>query len=244
MVGCGDTSQFRIIESFFELIMDEELEQLYRTRWDVLSKAIPHGLKMSNPLLAAVPPDYECSKTRLLIIGKETHGWGLWDDESHVDRVAWLRDCYRDFGRGRDVRGRKHNSPFFQAASELQRLVNPDSDLFAFTWLNLFICDQNKELPKEPIAEELRKVSFLRDEVSILKPHAVVFFTGPNYDYTIKHKQYFPDTKFLDHPPLWSEVRATGLPSKTVRTKHPKNLRLRKQFGVLDEIAAWIKQAQ
>src|ERR1700730_10010859 len=132
-------------------MMDEELERLYRSRWNALSKAIPNESKMSNPLLAAVPSEYENSKTRLLIIGKETHGWcGIWDDKSHVDRIAWLRDRYQAFGRGRNARGKKHNSPFFQAATKLQKRLNPDSDPFGFMWLNLFICDQDQRLPNQP----------------------------------------------------------------------------------------------
>jgi hypothetical protein len=69
-----------------------------------------------------------------------------------------------------------------------------------------------------------------------------VFFTGASYDYTVR--QYFPDAQIEPHlgSKLWSEIRANGLPLKTARTNHPKNLRLRKQFGILDELADWIKQ--
>jgi hypothetical protein len=158
-----------------------------------------------------------------------------------MDSIDALRERYRRFKRGEE-----HKSPFFQAARRLQKQLNPDSDSSAFMWLNLLIADQNKGTPTTEIIEGLRKISFLREEVSILKPHAVVFFTGrartPWYDYTIE--QLFEGAKFEDHSPWWSEVRATGLPAKTARTYHPKYLRLKKQFGVLDEISAWIKQAQ
>lgn len=106
-----------------------------------------------------MPSEYENSKARLLIIGKETHSWlGLWDDSSSgSDLIDALRDGCRRFERGKKWRSR-----FFQAARKLQKLLNPESDASGFMWLNLFICDQNQRLPKEPIAEELRKVSFLR----------------------------------------------------------------------------------
>ena len=153
--------------------MDEELEQLYRSRWDALSKAIPTGCGMSTPLLAAVPREYENSKIRLLIIGKETHSWLDERSLEAPDPVEELRKGYRQFARGK-----KWKSPFFQAARKLQKRLNPDSDDSGFMWLNLFICDQDKETPREPVAEELRQVSLLREEVGILKPDAVVFFTG------------------------------------------------------------------
>lgn len=131
---------------------------------------------MSNPLLAAVPEGYERSQTRLLVVGKETHGWwGHWDEGKDRDEVAVLRAKYSSFERGRN-----HHSPFFQAASALQRYLNPDSDPFAFIWLNLFICDQSKRLPKEPAAEQTRNISLLREEIAILRPDAVVFFYGAN----------------------------------------------------------------
>ena len=220
-------------------MMDDELDQLYRSKWDVLSKAIPPNCGMSNPLLAAVPSEYEKLKRRLLIIGKETHDWGLWDERSKTDPIRALRNGYEGFGRGK-----KWNSPFFQAARRLQKKLNPDSDPSAFMWLNLLICDQNQKTPTPEIIEKLRAISFLREEISILQPHAVVFFTGPVYDYTIKHRQYFPDAEFEPQLPLWSKVRAAGLPAKTARTYHPKYLRLKKQFGILDDISAWITQAQ
>lgn len=218
------------------LVIDDDLERLYRSKWDGLCEVISSGCGISDPLLAAVPPEYEKAKTRLLIVGKETYGWASWYDESNVDRIVALRERYRSFDRGR-----KHNSPFFQAASELQLLLNPGADPFGFMWLNLFVCDQNKTTPREPAAEALRNVSFLRDEIKILRPDAVVFFTGHGaYNYTITHKKYFPDANFTAHSNLWSKVRAEGLPTKTVRTYHPSYLRRQRHFGVLKEIASWI----
>lgn len=183
---------------------------------------------------------YEDSKVRLLVVGQETHGWWRgWDDEVEGDRITYLRQKYALFERGRH-----HNSPFFQAASKLQRHVNPDSDPFGFMWLNLYICDQNKRLPEEPIAEQLRQVSLLRDEMSILKPDALVFFAGRAYDYAITHDCYFPDAQFDKISKLWSRVQASALPAKTARTYHPNYLRRSKQFPVLDEIAVWLQQSQ
>jgi hypothetical protein len=220
------------------MMRDEQLEALYRLNWDALCKSIPTDSGVSNPLLAAVPQEYEHSKKRLLVIGQETHGWwGRWD-ANPANQISVLHDYYRRFDRGR-----KHNSPFFHAAKKLQVLLNPDSDPFGFIWLNLFVCDQNNGQPREPVAESLRKVSFLRDEIKILGPYAVVFFTGPNYDYTLKHERYFPDAELKPRSKWWSEVMASGLPTKTARTYHPNHLQLERQtIAVLKEIADWINQ--
>jgi hypothetical protein len=219
-------------------MMDEELEQLYRARWDVLCTSIPTGESISKPLLASVPTAYEQSKVRVLIVGQETNGWGMWDDwpTSITDRVGWLRSEYRNFDRGR-----KYNSTFFQAASRLQERVNPDCDAFGFMWLNLFMCDQKNSTPTEPAAETLRSMSMLRDEVGILRPDAVVFFTGPVYDYTIRHERYFPDVAFEPTSKWWAKIHSKYLPQRSVRTYHPSYLRRKKRFDVFDEIADWIR---
>src|SRR5438309_4634374 len=58
-----------------------------------------------------------------------------------------------------------------------------------------------------PISESLRQASFLRDEIEILKPTAVVFFTGPNYDYTLKHEKYFSKAQLRPRSQWWAEVK-------------------------------------
>ncbi len=218
--------------------MDAELEQLYRRNWDRLNEEIPKACAMSNPLLAAVPKAYEDSKIRLLVVGQETNSWwGSWDDSCKEDRITWLRLKYAEFERGR-----RYNSPFFQAASKLQRILNPDSDPFGFLWLNLYMCDQNKRLPQEPMAEQVRQLSLLRQEIRILKPHALIFFAGRAYNHAITHECYFPDAQLEPVSKLWSRVYASALPGKTARTYHPKYLRISKQFGVIDEIGQWLQR--
>ena len=185
------------------------------------------------------PWGYETLSIRLLVIGRETHGWwGEWDDEFSGDRLAWLRLNYCRFERGKHYR----RTPFFQAASKLQQLLNPASDPFDFMWLNLFICDQNKGLPSKANAESLRKISLLREEISILRPDAVIFFTGPASIWTIEQEPYFPDAEFQLRSPKWWTIAASGLPERAVLTYHPKYLRMSKGFGVLEEIAEWMKQ--
>jgi hypothetical protein len=221
--------------------LDAKLEELYRRNWKRWCTGIPKGCGLSNLLLAVVPSEYEESPIRLVVIGQETHGWweGGWDKKRDGDRIDWLRRKYRDFDRGRH-----HHSPFFQAASEVQHRLNPFSDPFGFVWLNLYICDQNRGLAKEPAAESLRKMSVLREEIAILRPDAVIFFAGRAYEYVIKHEHYFPDAEFRPHSRVWKEVKASALPETTAKTYHPKYLRLSKQSGVLTEITDWILRRQ
>jgi hypothetical protein len=225
------------------MTIDAQLRELYRNNWDNLCQAIPTGSGMSNPLLAAVPHEYESSNKRLLVVGQETHGWGFWDKglpPNPDQAVELLRGAYCLFQRGRH-----HNSAFFRAAARLQGAINPASDPFGFMWLNLFHCDQGLTTPQEPTAESLRQASLLRREIEILKPDAVIFFTGPNYDYTLKHEKYFPKAEIKPRSKWWAEVIAPEvLPNKAARSYHPNYPHFKPHIDeVLGEIAQWITQS-
>jgi uracil-DNA glycosylase len=224
--------------------MDQKLEKLYRLQWPALRAGIPRGLALSNPLLATVPYAYEHAKTRLLVVGQETHGWwGLWDEQNSPDPILTLRGYYCVFARGRN-----QNSPFFHASRFLQQELNPDADPHGFMWLNLFMCDQRNSTPTEPAAEALRKLSMLRTEIAILDPHAIVFFTGGSrsaYNYTLAHERYFPNAKFESVDPasnLWSAMQVDGIRAKMVRSYHPNYLWRSKNRSVLKQIANWLKE--
>jgi hypothetical protein len=219
--------------------MDEQLEQLYRKNWSSLCSALQPYSGLSNPLLASVPYDYEAAIVRLLVVGQETHGWwGEWKPKEDVDYVKVLRGYYCLFSRGRT-----HSSHFFRMARRLQERVNPGADPFGFMWLNLYLCDQNNDLPKEPAATALRTISLLRQEINILNPSAIVFFTGPEYDFTIK--KYFPDAELtaLSRSRMWCEFNADGITAKMARTYHPDAwLWGTRRSAIMDEIGDWIRK--
>lgn len=218
------------------LSRDEKLRALYEASWDNLAAAIPTGIGMSGPLLVKVPAGYDASDIKLAVIGQETYGWAPWNGGADRAQIKNLRVQYEQFERGKHRR----RSPFFQGAYRLQEMLNPGRDRYAFAWLNLFCSDQNQHLPSIELHDQLRGASLLADELAILEPDAVVFFTGPQYDYTIK--TLFMDAKFINLVPRTDAVHALGLPAATVRTDHPNYLRRTKRFDlVLDEVAKWIK---
>ncbi len=191
---------------------------------------------MSNPFLVKVPAGYDSCDIKLVVVGQETHGWwGLWDGVPDRAKIGDLRSKYEKFERGRH----HTRSPFFQGAYRLQELINPTCDRYTFAWLNLFPADQKQDLPSAEVADKLRDLNLLKEELAILEPNAVVFVTGPVYDFTIR--KLFPDVTFSDLCPGAKIVQSAALPRGSVRTYHPNYLRRSKQFAVLDQIAAWIK---
>jgi hypothetical protein len=85
----------------------------------------------------------------------------------------------------------------------------------------------------------------LRQEVAILRPHVVLFFTGPYYDAFLARA--FPGVRFDPVAPRTvrqlARVRVDSLPEHSLRTYHPNYL-WRKNFdGWLRDIVAAISMA-
>ena len=113
-------------------------------------------------------------------------------------------------------------------------------------WTNLFSCDENKRTPSDQVGDILRGFRILPNEITILRPDAVIFLTGPRYDYTLKH--YFPDPMFKKVAPDVSErqlaqVTHKDLPPLTFRTYHPSSLKRQKKLRYVDMITNAIKDA-
>jgi hypothetical protein len=99
-------------------------------------------------------------------------------------------------------------------------------------WSNLNPVDVDKRRPYE-IEDQLAQLRLLSAQVTILRPDAVVFLTGPAYDGILNIN--FPGAvqatvSALDIRTL-CKVSHQDLPRKTFRTYHPKYLRLSKQYG-------------
>jgi len=222
-------------------MLQSQLTSLYEDTWVKLNAILPKDRGISNPLFIDIPDAYKTAQIKLIVIGKETHSW-CWNlgDTIHPTTPEELIKHYRKFNLGKEYT----KSPFWQASHELQRKLAPSIPPFGFVWSNLFICDQNRQTPEDDIADKLREISVLKDELRILKPDAAVFFTGWNpYDYTIKNIFSGVIMTPVDggDGKLLSQLSHPALPTKSFRTYHPKHLQLDKKMFVLDWIADRIK---
>jgi len=225
-----------------------ELDTAYLERWVALTTAIPAGeaeqLKLSRPHLVdltAFGGRYWSSPVRLMVIGQQTAGWGeavSWAGKP-AECVEQLKGYYHSFELG------KHylSTPFWGAAHELGRLINPSSPANSFIWTNLLKLDQGGDRPEDKVEKTVSAAfSVLPEEVRLARPQAVVFLTGPNFDERLTATFPECDLEKIGNHPLreLALVRGTGLPRKTFRTYHPKFLRLSKRWSLLDEIASLV----
>jgi hypothetical protein len=68
-----------------DLELTEALRGIYEPMFEALRKELPRDLGFSLPLFMAPSTEYRESKLKLLIVGKETHGWY---SHLHDDRFA------------------------------------------------------------------------------------------------------------------------------------------------------------
>jgi hypothetical protein len=197
--------------------MNKQLYYLYEKYWSNLIE-IRDNHQSSDPLLISATPEYVSSEKKLMIIGQQTHGWDVGEN------IQQLMDGYNNFKVGKNYNHK--SSPFWTTQYDLYERLNPTSEKYGFIWNNLLKVDLNKNRPSQ-LEEELGKeFPVLIEEIRILKPDVVVFFTGPSYDNRIK--KTFSNITFENINGFNSKelvrLQHKDLPEKTFRTYHPKYL--------------------
>lgn len=204
-------------------------------RWRGLrSSEVPGAPPISAPLVIDVPPGYEASQVRLMIVGQEALGWGESINPTlpAEDVLNTLRSWYRDFDRG----SRYKATPFWQAAMQIFMALNPAATSRVFLWSNLYKMDVGGRRPSPANEAAFDDAHLLRVETEALRPHVVVFFTGPSYDDRLL--RCFPGAMLTPVSRALVRVSHPALPPLSFRTYHPKYLRMSRQWATLTQITS------
>ena len=194
----------------------------------------------------------------MLIVGQETRRWmynpsevgelddpieNFWEFSQAKHGVGAMWNLYRWYALGR-VHPRL-NSPFWRGFRAIDSAINGTQD--GALWTNVFKVNVNGSVMQNCKAAEVAALQraqkgLLTEEIAILNPDIVVFFSGPRYDSAIRSE--FPDMEIsaLSRRVPASAVgvvRAAGLPVRTVRTYHPEYLQRSRQLGMLSVISRW-----
>jgi hypothetical protein len=221
------------------------------------------AVKASPPLLLLPHEKWKSSKTKLLIVGQETLRWSydpceVGDSGNRIDNfwqfleeeqgIQAMWNLYRWYALGRAYPNQ--NSPFWRGFRALSSAINGCED--AALWTNVFKVNVRGSVMQNCSAAEvsaLRRAQkgLLHQEIAVLKPDIVVFFSGPRYDSTVQVD--FPDmeiSQFSRRLPRSSAglLRSAGLPTRTIRTFHPEYLQRSNQLGILTEISRWATTGQ
>jgi hypothetical protein len=206
--------------------------------------------ELSEPFLIDLTAhNYPEAETKLVIVGKQTNGWG-WDHcPIPGDDVAKLLFTYKDFSLGRN----RYMKTFFQAAHQLYNLLNPQGPENGFIWTNLFKVDEKNGRPESDLESILFDVfNVLPTEIELAEPDVVVFFTGPNDDDFLT--KTFPEVEFMDAPVEPPEersvlarvtnLRAPNTCPQAFRLYHPTALRIKKKWRLVSEIPKLVGAAR
>ena len=164
---------------------------------------------------------------------------------SSSNGVASMVSAYKAFDFARTYRHR--NSAFWRAFRYLEGEV-AESPCSAM-WTNLFKVDVSGSVMKNCKVRHRRllraaQAGLLAEEIRLLKPQIVIFFTGPHYDDELLDA--FPDatlSPLLPHHDAreGALVHSEALPICSIRTYHPTYLQRSRRWALLEEIATAIR---
>lgn len=205
--------------------INNSLKEVYVSKWDNLTQRLKDESEYAptHPLLISLPDEDEYLKSdlRVMFVGKETNDWEGAFGTRNIDQ---LLKTYRAFLNKQGSR----KSPFWQYIRKWQQAIEEEypNKKVSLVWNNILKIGKAKEIgePNEQILQ-INKESFdvFHEELKILKPHIVVFWTGHSYD---KHlKRYIPNIEFKLHKSFkkkqWLNCSSTYLPALSFRTYHP-----------------------
>lgn len=210
--------------------LNEQLRTEYEAALGV-DELVPNTGSQSGPQLLCVPDSYLECRVKLMIVGQEPYGWYEGKFAAPYD-VPELMKASAEFGLG----GRRRGTPFWQAAHEVYRRLNPDGPPDAFLWSNLVKLDVGGRRPGEDLTSKVLGLRLLQRELTITRPDVVVFFTGPTYDRFLFDS--FPDTAQSEIVPGLDHIRDDSgvLPPRTFRTYHPRYLRMARRWNLVQEV--------
>lgn len=202
--------------------MKKSLAEIYNNKISDFEKIADKfkDVDLHGPLLTSPGKLYENSKIKLLIVGQETKGW-----HNINSGIEHLMNIYEKFDLGRNY----YSSPFWNITRKVERALEIEE--YSCAWTNLNKYDVNAKRPKGIYEKEISSFDdILVDEIELLNPDICVFFTGPHFDTRLK-KIY--NNLIFQAEDDWKtnqlvSLKHEKLPKITIRTYHPKYLRMQK----------------
>jgi len=206
-----------------------KLRSLYKKHWHAIDNCMKKYLDLSAPTVMDISDAYFNSPKRLMIIGQQTYGWG-------TGTLDFMLKDYRDFNFGENYR----STPFWNVTSKVAKILGVDR--YAIAWTNLVKCDYKKDRPPKNIESEIQEAfPVLADEISILAPDIIIFFTGPRYDDRLEKSlpgSTFEKVRNYD-PRQLAKISNPNLPAKSIRAYHPNYLQ---RSGKENDFLRYIKR--
>lgn len=214
--------------------MNQRLQELYKSKWESLCTAMQPLLadetleaKPACPLLLSIDDeaDFKNADIRVIFYGQETFGW---NDTFNNEMQSTINYYNQFFNEGE---WKQRAGAFWNGVARFMDLLQkkyPDKKI-RFIWNNVVKIGKayDKGYPPDEIYEtELKHFPVFKEELKIIQPTIVVFFTGPYYDSVIDDK--FGKRSYTYLSPDFearqlASVAISGVPF-AFRTYHPNYL--------------------
>lgn len=171
-------------------MINKKLFSLYQGKWKNLSKELQqinsdssNELKASNPLLINIDEDkFYASDIKLMIFGQETNSW-YGDFNSNI---KFSLEKYSEFFNSDKYYS--YGGQFWNGVKKFKKKLEekyPQKNIYLI-WNNLCKIgnsQRNTNTAAKYILEiENKHFSIINEEIKIINPDIILFFTGPNYD--------------------------------------------------------------
>lgn len=231
------------------------------------AQKVPHDVakNMGLPLLPFPRDRWFHSSNRLLIIGQETFEWYCnsekfpdwphctlsnfidfrnYDKSIEALTYAYMFDYYVDKSNYPNL-PKYRTTPFTRVMSIFSDIFNRSGDGDLLT-SNLFKTIYRTTLSRSPLKATTQELEVIMDwqkdclvnEIKILQPTSVIFFTGPNYEHVLMKE--FPETTVMpiDNylPNRFARLVHKDLPAKTFRTYHPAYLMRSRKWDWVEKL--------
>jgi hypothetical protein len=203
--------------------INDRLLELYQRHWG--SYESTRNSMLARPLLLKIKDEsrYISSDYRVMIFGQETNRWN--------SKNAWLpketMNVYECFFNDGKV---NYPGPFWNESKRFMSLLQkamPEKAI-SYTWNNVVkIGREGKGFPGEvAFNNELSCFNVINEEINILNPDLLLFFSGPKYDYRIEKKLGpFEKIRIADYDTNFlCKIKFKNLSILSFRTYHPNYL--------------------
>ena len=213
--------------------INEQLEELYNKYWNNLilnGSKLQRTVSIANPLLIKVnEEEYEQSELKIMIFGQET-----WDWHKFSTSIKDGMDGYEKFFINENFYKGYKKSAFWKGFNYFKKELNTHfkDKKISYIWNNISKIGRNDG--KTGVTSDLRELernnfNVIKDEIAILKPDVVIFFTGGrdndlkfNFEDIIFENIKMENTKKTKrkYKPC-SKLLSKFLPNKSIRLYHP-----------------------
>lgn len=183
-----------------EMLLLKRYQDIFKENQEIIDALLSNS-NLSKIHLGFVPDDFKQKKHRILIVGRETRGWGEKQkdlekyDQSSVYQLMSLSKYWvkRNLEKSDLVnkRGRRFFNFFRKVSQE-----NPNASIL---WANIFCVSYKKSNPSKidtkSVFANIKKISesLLKAQIEILQPNIIIFASGLDNQAIIARRDYFKD---------------------------------------------------